>query len=625
MFSALQTLFMKRFLVLLLLVNFTASAQNYTLDTLPGASAFISSFALAPFTGIASNGSTYITGFIEHTDNTGKASDLELVRIEVETKRTTYKFIRGFTGGKGYYWNHTYDKDGNIYVSMLYPQRKILKLNLKDSIYYEDLGSPFINSNALSYSLSPGTNNNIYFGSSSGGTYWSEYDLHKKTFIKHKLIDADNDYLLSIAGDKDYVYAQTGQRKAINLWAINKKTDEKKLLFSIPNNTRFNLNAFENGVYVSINTDTLKGVFKLENMQAIALKENKAGRTVAALSEPLLHKNFSRYYDASTSRVYFSFDRKKYDYVAVKNAAVQTDIKKLFAFSNDPDNIYYAGDYYGNYYRYNVKEKRAYLLGSTGYNIYSAVAWNDSLIYLSGYPSGFIMLWNKNRPWTTQTTINGRLINAQDDLANPKILHYWKSEGTPAAGFHHTFQMVKDSKGNLVGAGDVIRIGNAASIGVYNVAADKIYGIDYTPFSGFNFAGIATWKDAVIYSMKTKFTRKPKLYFYDPSSNKMKDSIDLGFSNYGLIFVQKNILTGIANDRIYSVDLATKKLLWNYEVQGNLSGARLLHDGRFVVCTKAKLPPELKNFIALPVANYLEANNELYAIAGKQVVHINLK
>ncbi|MBG9376998.1 hypothetical protein I5907_12205 [Panacibacter sp. DH6] len=616
---------MKQILALLLIAGVTASAQPYTIDTLPGASAFISSFALAPFTGVASNGNTYITGFIEHTDQHGNAADLELVRIETQTKKAEYKTIRGFSGGKGYYWNHTYDKEGNIYLSMLYPRRKMLKLNLRDSIYYEDLGSPFINNNALTYALSAGNNQRLYFGSSSGGTYWSEYDLQQKQFIKHHLIDSNNDYVLSITGDKDYAYAQTGQRRSVNLWAINKQTEEKKLLFSIPNNTRFDLNAFENGVYVGINTDTLKGLFKLEKGQPFAVKENKGGKSIATLFAPQINPNFSRYYDPSSSRVYFSFDNKKYDYVTVKNAAIQTGIKKLFAFPNDADNIYYAGDYYGNYYRYNLKEKRAYLLGSTGYNIYSSAALNDSMIYLSGYPSGFIMLWNKNRPWTTQTTINGKHVNAQDANANPRILHFWKSEGTPAAGFHHTFQMVKDNNGNLVGAGDVIRIGNAASIGVYNAAAGKIYGIDYTPFTGFNFAGIATWKELVVYSMKTKFKRLPKLYFYHPGLNKMTDSIDLGFRNYGLIFIQKNVLTGIADNHIYSVDLTTKKLLWNYEIAGNISGAKLLHNGRFVVCTSATLPAALTNFTALPVASYLEANNQLYAISGRHIVRIHFK
>ena len=38
----------------------------------------------------------------------------------------------------------------------------------------------------------------------------------------------------------------------------------------------------------------------------------------------------------------------------------------------------------------------------------------------------------------------------------------------------------------------------------------------------------------------------------------MTDSIDLGFDNYGQVFIDRNTLTGIAYNRIYSIDLKTK-------------------------------------------------------------------
>jgi hypothetical protein len=245
---------------------------------------------------------------------------------------------------------------------------------------------------------------------------------------------------------------------------------------------------------------------------------------------------------------------------------------------------------------------------------------------MAGYPSGYIMLWNKNKPWTTQRYISGKLIDARDANANPKILHYWKSEGTPAAGFHHTYQLLQDSKGNLIGAGDVIRIGNAASIGVFNAKQDRMYGINYEPYNSFTYAGIALWKDIVIYSMKSTVIRKPKLYFYDPSLNSMKDSVDLGFDDYGKIYVQNNILTGIVNNRIYSFDLKQKKLLFNYSFSNNsIAGSYLLRNGTFLVIGSVKLPAKLKHFATINLGSLHESSNALYGIEGKNLIHVNIQ
>ena len=247
------------------------------------------------------------------------------------------------------------------------------------------------------------------------------------------------------------------------------------------------------------------------------------------------------------------------------------------------------------------------------------------MIYMSGYPSGYIMLWNRNRPWTTQKFLNGRTIDANDALANPHMLHYWKSEGTPAAGFHHTYQMVMDNNGNIVGAGNVIRIDNAASIGVYNLSANKIYGINYKPYESLSFSGIALWNYYVVYAMSGNGNKKPKLYFYKPDENIMKDSIDLGFDDYGKIYIHGNTLTGLANDRIYSYDLKKKKLLWNYAFNNNSIGdSYLLHNGKWIVNTSNKIPAELPNILALPFKNFYETNKILYSIGGKYLLKINL-
>lgn len=628
MFFARQTTGMKSILWILLLTGFTSSAQSYSLDTLPNAMAYVNSFSLLPFYGTTSSGGYYAAGFNEYYDEGGKAQEVEFVRVDLTTKEVQYKRLPKVMSGNGFYWIYIFDMQGNVYLSMNTANRKIIKLNLKDSIAFTDIGNAFPNGTTLAYSAALGQNGNLYFGGSSGGTYWSEYDPIKQTFKKHPVADPDNDYVLSIAGDDDYVYLQTGQRKNIKLWAVNKNTEEKKLLFTVPNTTRISLNTYSDGIYAGIGTDTLVATFKLTKGNVVKTNKVTTGHTeISGIYEPGTGSKqiVKTFYDVAASQLNFSIGGKNHDAISIRSSYTNTAIRRVFSFPHDKENIYYAGDYYGNYYRYNLKEQKAYLLGSTGYNIYSSTAINDSIIYLSGYPSGFIMVWNKNKPWTANKFINGKIVDIKDANANPKILRYWKSEGRPAAGFHHTYQLLKDNKGNLIGAGDVIRIGNAASIGVYNWATNKIYGIDYTPYTGFNFAGIALWNDVVVYSMKSKGKKKPKLYFYDPARNIMIDSIDAGFENYGKIFIDKDILTGVAENRIYSIALKEKKLLWNYTFTSPVNGSYMLHDGRFVVSTASKMPTELRQFIVLPVANYHEANNVLYAVSGKKIIRVNIK
>ncbi len=170
-----------------------------------------------------------------------------------------------------------------------------------------------------------------------------------------------------------------------------------------------------------------------------------------------------------------------------------------------------------------------------------------------------------------------------------------------------------------------IRIDNAASIGIYDTKANKVYGINYKPYESFTFSGITLWNNLVMYAMRGNSNKKPKLYFYNPDKNIMTDSIDMGFNDYGRIYIQQNILTGFANNRIYSYDLKKGKLLWNYTFNNNSIGSScLLHNGKWVVNTNNKMPAELSNVIALPFNNFHEANNILYCISAKYLLRINL-
>ncbi|HYK45970.1 MAG TPA: hypothetical protein VEV83_12415, partial [Parafilimonas sp.] len=373
--------------------------------------ASVNSFSLLGINGLTSSKDVYVLGY-NLDNNNGNPMSVQMVRIDLNKKNVQYKSLPNVLSTKGNFWVSVFDSTGTLYLSVNNPRRTIMKLNLKDSIKIDDLGNAFSTGTTLAYSASLGRDGKIYFGGSSGGTYWSSYDPVTKKFDKHPEIDPFNDYVLSIAGDTNFVYAQTGQRNSVQLWSVRKKDEAKKLLCRITNRTRIDMRTFTDGIYVSFSSDTLGGKFKLVNGGLVKVASWPAKYVSYSEVNDVNQPSVSTYFDGTQNKLFFSINHKPYESVDIKTKTIRMDIRKIFAFPNDKDNIYYVGDYYGNYYRYDLKTQTAFLLGATGYNVYSTLALNDSIIYFGGYPSGYVMRWNRNQPWTTQKFINGKVTDA---------------------------------------------------------------------------------------------------------------------------------------------------------------------------------------------------------------------
>jgi len=611
--------------LLLVLISDPTYSQQITIDTLRNAIASVNTFNPIPVYGPSASGSLYGAGINLLYGNDGTPLPVQFVRIDFGKKMTTFKTLPGVLSGNGAFWIAAFDETKNVYLSMSAPTRKILWFNLKDSIQYKDLGNAFRDGQSLAYSMSVGRDGKMYFGGTGGATYWSSFDPKTNKFENHPPIDPNNDYVLTIAGDINYVYAQTGQRNSVQLWSIRKRDEAKKLLCKISNTTRIQLDTREDGIYASFNSDTLKGLFKLVNGDTVRiLKAAAAKKVVRGEVSNKTPDKVNSGFDPVKNKLFYSLNDKPFDSIAIPSLFHRVATRRIFSFPNDTLNIYYAGDYYGNYYRYNLKTNTSYLLGSTGYNVYSALALNDSIMFFGGYPSGYLMKWNRNQPWTTRKFIGGKLVEATDANANPKILGYWKSSAKPPAGFHHTEQLLTDAYNNIIGAGDVIRIGNAASIGGYNVAKDSMYGIAYNAYTGMGYGSIARWKKFIIYAMNNNTGKKPKLYFYNSLTNKMADSTDLGYDDYGKILVENDILYGIANDRVYKVNLTRKEIMEAYSYPKNsIRGAYFLSNGKAIVNTSNRIPSSILQAIPLSYHDYYEANGYVYAVSGNNIIRIS--
>src|SRR3954468_19909701 len=93
-------------------------------------------------------------------------------------------------------------------------------------------------------------NGNMILGAANNSTGWSEYNPYTGQLTKHNEVDAQQQYVLSCAGEEDWAYFQVGQTGSNKLYAIRKSDDSTVLLFSCPTYTRFDLRVMRQGVYV---------------------------------------------------------------------------------------------------------------------------------------------------------------------------------------------------------------------------------------------------------------------------------------------------------------------------------------------------------------------------------------
>lgn len=587
-------------------------------DTIYKATAWTNTFMSSNTYGLTREGHIYTLGFVNHYAKNGTPLPVELTKMDLTAGVITYKTLQTSTSAPYALWTSVFDSLGNIYCDI---NRTVWIYNFKDSIIAAPLGNVFLDGQSLAYSMSLGRDNHIYFGGSSGGTFWSEYDPCTKLLTKHKAIDPNNDYVLSIMGDSAWVYAQVGQRYSNDIWAIRKSDDYKVRLFSIPNTTRFNVEVRRDAVAISFYTDTLAGNYLLKDGAAV---RGMPRQPIIAYNEinGSESSRITSYFDINSLNYYYSMDGGAYRSIHVNATNERNNIRFMFFDRKDTTGFGYAGDYYGNWYWHSYTTDSSYLLGKTGFNVYSGMQFNDSIFYFGNYPSGALLQWNKNHAWTLQKFIKGKTVAAGDANANPKLVGYFKSE-TPA-GFHHASAMQEDTvNGNIVCAGNVIRIGNTCSIGTYKIQNDSIYGYDFKKIDHLSLECMVKYGGQCIMSTNNLKGGVPKLYFYDVKTNSMTDSLDFGFNTYGKLYLKGDVLTGISSDHIYQVNLRNKQLLQQDFLTGYVFYSIMLSDGRIAVNTYKSMPKGYADFVYIPYEDCYVGGNYLYAILkGKTVVRV---
>ena len=576
---------MKRLIILFLLFSTCTNAQ---VDTFINAKAKETRYINIPQFDYQTNGHAYTLGLTLGANLTDPSS---ITKIDLVNRTVTKKTLTGTYSHMGEYWNSTYDSAGYLYLPFNTTDYKVRAFNLKipDSIQITDLGLPFKTDNdanlktdngtavaALAYSSSLGVDKKMYFGA-KGDPYVTTYDPVTQQVKYYNAINRYGiDWVLAVTGDPQYIYAVTGQNDSCNLWVISKATGVRRNIMRVPPYTRPTIEPACDGYVYALNPVAGKW-YKMVNGDTVNVPTWPGCRVTYYGAG-----GFTSFFDKVKSRLYWSGNGLN-DSVNIASATTNANIRSVFPDKYNPNIIYYVGDYYGGFYSYNISGDSSTLLGITGFNISGNVYQHSpDSFYIPNYPSGTILLWDKRKPWTTGTLSNGASLPASDINANPKIIVVPRS--TPMAN-HHTTQLFFDTtRKRLMLAGLVERTDYTCSIGSCKLDGSDMKAYDANKINSLALNAIAQWRQYWIMSTanRDQYYGDPKLYFYNPDSNIMEDSLSFGFTDYGRIWIAGDQLLGQAGTRFYKINLSTKVLV--YDQQG--TGAPLctmLQDATFVI------------------------------------------
>ncbi len=617
------------------------SLPSQSVDTLSHALSYRNTqmnFSTVPY-GLTTNNHIYTVAWINHYEADGvTARPLELVRIDLTAGTQTSKILTGTVSNTSALWVWTMDSLGNIYTGLNSNNRTTLKLNLKDSIYYEIIGQ--LPGSQLAYSMSLGRDKNMYFGS-SGATNIASYNPYTHTYTNYPgELDTHHNYVLAVLGDDDnYVYVETGQTDSIELWAYNKIDFSKSLLFKVANNTRFQFEVRNTGIYT---WGGQWGTYYLRNGIATQIGAGYSqGMPVGSYRIAYAEVNADggnltagSFYDDATNTLGYRTSRGDTGHIAIAAETLPDVSRFLFTDATDTNTVYYVSNYYGTFYKYNLLTNISTALGSAPFNIYSAIQVNDSVIELGGYPSGVINRFHTNQ---TTHTWNVNKWNAQygyvpigTDLGdNPRIEGY----GHTNSEISHVFQMLKDAVGNVVFAGDVIRTSSGVGFGAARITGNNVTAVVGVPAKdSMGFAGMALWRNYVLISTNNYYgSHSPKIYVYSSASNTIVDSIDNGFLDNGAIYTVGDKLVGVANNKIYNYNLAAKVLINSHTYSANaITWSYQMPDGRILIKQSGvTLPTDMSftfvNYIGSITGNMITSGSKLFILSadGKYVIRLN--
>lgn len=569
-----------RIIILLMFICSNTSAQ-----VLEGANAYQNTFASfeRPCTGKMSNGHFYFAGFINHYDTASVITNIECFRLDMNTGEVIYKTLPSLSS-QSVLWVWAMDSLGHVWASLSSSVRRLYEFNFKDSIWYRDHGGlpdeTGARGNELAYSFGMGTDGNLHIGTSSWRPMILYFDRKRDTLISYGSADPKQDYVLSISGDKDYIYEQVGQKSKNYLICTNKTTGEHTKIDSIATNSRFNIRARNDGfVYYS----NAVGNYRLNGPERT--KVTSFGGTkyieyyeMGDVGQPRLTAS---YFDPTKNELSYSISNGISGKVTINAENILAKIGFLWTSNADSNIIIYQGEYYGSVYEYDRAGKKATVTGKGIGNIYSVAQIDDSTFALGCYPSGLLLEFNINQPWTVGVyDAQTNTVSGISPTSNPRFLCNMITKG----GFNHVYGLVYDSVYDvLIGSGNIDRVADGVGICAYFRKTGEVTGYDYNKIpANCNYRDLKLWGNKALLSI---YGASGRVYVYDYLKNFMADSIvDKRFTNFGKLYPVGDLLLCIANNRYVKINMAKQKtVIYDSTTTAQNYFHTMLPDGRIAV------------------------------------------
>ncbi len=157
----------------------------------------------------------------------------------------------------------------------------------------------------------------------------------------------------------------------------------------------------------------------------------------------------------------------------------------------------------------------------------------DGKIYMCGYPSASLFVYDPAKPWTagTATTVGGKVTDSRDPEANPHFITYLRTY----SGMHHTPAGALGADGMVYFGGVWYRDGNGGGVAWYDPKTGKADGIRDL-FGNYQIHGMTTADDGKLIVMSTRAVEdlsgnapKPaqaKLFVLDTATKKIVREIE---------------------------------------------------------------------------------------------------
>ena len=132
-----------------------------------------------------------------------------------------------------------------------------------------------------------------------------------------------------------------------------------------------------------------------------------------------------------------------------------------------------AGAYEGNFI-YDPATNKAKHLGKIGLSHY-ATTFHEGKVYMSGYPSSPLYVFDPAKPWTAGAFVDNRVVSDLDAGANPRQLLVMGRKDL--AGTHKMYAAVTGADGKVYFGGQWVRDGSCGGLAWYEPKTGKSGGL----------------------------------------------------------------------------------------------------------------------------------------------------